>query len=134
MAKTPKARKVSGTPADPTLPTYPIEIDGKTYTLCFDFGALAEAEAALQRQGHDICILRYMGSFSMELVRALFVCGVHRFHPELSFEEREKLVRLDNVWLIAKIVDIAYALAMPPKEKQPGEDGAGEEQPGEASL
>ncbi|MBB6144716.1 hypothetical protein HNQ77_002672 [Silvibacterium bohemicum] len=119
-------RKVADTPADPTLPTFPIQIDGTTYTLCLDFAALAEAESALQRAGHDVCILRHMPSLSFELVKAFFVCGVQRFHPDLAFEDASKLVRLDTVWLIAKCIDIAYAMAMPATDEKPGEAQPGE--------
>jgi hypothetical protein len=121
-----KKRTATAPLVDPTLPTFPVEIDGKTYTLCLDFSTLAQAERELQRQGHDICILRHMPSLSFELVKAFFVCGVHRFHPDLAFEDAEKLVRLDTVWLIAKCIDIAYAMAMPPKEDTPGEVQPGE--------
>lgn len=116
-----KTGKIEGTVADPTLPKTPIEIGGKTYNLCFTFGALARAEAAinaeLARTGSPerVYLLLALPGLTFESIAVLFAAGLWTFHPEVGFEAARKMVTLDKVFEISRAIQAAYVAAMPEK-------------------
>ena len=114
-----KVRKVAGTPADPTLPKTPITIDGVEYNLCFDLGALAEAEAALNREGHSVNLLAALPNINLSNTRLIFACAIRKFHPLLAFDEAVALVTLGNVYAVATTIVEAWQAAMPEPEPEP---------------
>lgn len=107
-------RKIAGTSADATLPKTPIEIRGKEYFLCFDLGALAEAETVinfeLARQGRsDLVNLLYaLPAQNLASTRIIFAAAVRTFHPELSFEEARQLPALEDLYTVAVKVREAW--------------------------
>jgi hypothetical protein len=118
------ARKIANTESDPTLAKTGIEIEGKTYNLCFDLGALAEAEAQFIREGHDVNLLRALPELNLSNVRIVFPCAIHKFHPDLSFKKAQALITLQNVYTVAAAVAGAWQSAVPeaPKEKVEAEN------------
>jgi hypothetical protein len=116
-----KTRKVAGTPADATLPKTPITLDGVTYDLCFDLGALAEAEQALSRAGHACNLLYALPNLNLANVRVIFAAAIRKFHPEVSFEQAMGMITLQNVYLIANAVSEAWTAALPEPEPVPTE-------------
>jgi hypothetical protein len=116
-----KTRKVAGTPADPTLPKTPITIGGTTYDLCFDLGALAEAEQALNREGHNVNLLAALPVMNLANVRVIFAAAIRKFHPEITFEQAMAMITLQNVYLIANAVSEAWQAALPEPEPVPTE-------------
>lgn len=118
-------RNVAGTVNDPTLPKTPIEIGGKIYNLCLDFGALAEAESAINRElmaagRTDFVNLLYaMAEENLRNTRILFAAGVRTFHPELNLEAAAALVGPDCVFRVATALRAAWAAAMPEKAADP---------------
>jgi hypothetical protein len=106
-------RTIVNTPADPTLPSTPIEIGGKLFNLCFDFGALAEAEADFNRQGHRVNLLTALPELNLGNTRILFAASVHKYHPELSFDEAIALVHFRNVYQVVQTISQAWNEAMP---------------------
>jgi hypothetical protein len=112
-------RAIAGTAADPTLPRTPVEVDGKIYDLCFDLGALAEAETAINREliretpPRTVNLLLAMPVQNLANVRVMFAAAVRTFHPELSFDEAQKLLRMDNVYPVAIKVRDAWLGAQP---------------------
>jgi hypothetical protein len=116
-------RKFKDTPADPMLPKTPIEIDGKTYFMCFDYRALREAEGAFRAEGHNANLLVSFREFSFDSVSLVFPCAVRRFHPELSWDQAQALVNLGNVFDIGNAIAAAWMAAMPKeKPKEPGDE------------
>lgn len=109
-------RKTANTSADPTLPKTPVRINGKTYDLCFDLGALAEAETELNRQGHDVNLLRALPVLNLASVREIFPAAVRKFHPDLSFADAQKLVTLQSIYPIANAIWDAWMAAAPDLE------------------
>ena len=102
---------------DPTLPFTPVTINGKEYRICFNFSALAKAEARLNRAGHDVTILTAMPNFrQMEALTALFAASLGAYHPELTFEDAEALLTFSNVYdvMIAVRAEIKQAFPDPP--------------------
>lgn len=119
-------RAISNTTADPTLAVTPVVIGDKEYKLCFDYGALAEAEAHYNAQGHNVNLLFSLPKFSLESVRINFACSVRKFHPELSFEDACKLVTIKSMTAIANAVATAWYAEMPEAfEDQPKNELAG---------
>lgn len=120
-----KKRKIAGTAADPTLPKTPVTIDGKTYNLCIDFGALAEAETAInaelqrQKRTDKVNLLIAMGEMNLLNTRVLFAAALRAFHPELSYDDAVGLLRLDNIQDVAYALWSAWAAATPAPEANP---------------
>lgn len=118
-------RHIANTPADPTLPSTPIEINGVTYHLCFDFGALAEAEADFNRQGHRVNLLTALPELNLVNTRILFAASVHKYHPELRFEQAIALVTFRNVYAVVQKISEAWNEAMPEPEDEAKNELAG---------
>jgi hypothetical protein len=116
MAK--RKREIAHTVADPTLETVEIAIKGKKYRLCFDLGALAEAEFHFMKAGKEVNLLAAFPNMSLWAVRAIFPCAVHRFHPELSFEEAQKLVTLPVLYAVWPFINLAWSQSLPEPDKE----------------
>jgi hypothetical protein len=93
------------------LPFYPVELDGKTYKLCFDLGELAKAEQDLWREGHRVNMLFALnpGSIDLNAVEALFAATVRTYHPELKYNDAVELITLSSVYRIATVILEALA-------------------------
>jgi hypothetical protein len=120
-------RKFAQTTADPMLPRTPIEIDGKTYNMCFDFGAILEAESAYAREGHQANLLVNFRNFSFYGVRMVFPCAVRTFHPELTWDQARALVNMGNVFDIGNAIFEAWNAAQ--VKKEPAKEETEEESP-----
>jgi hypothetical protein len=109
-----KHRNIAGTIADATLPKTPIEIGGVTYQLCFDLGALAEAETAINAElsaagrGDFVNLLYALPAQNLANTRIVFAAAVRTFHPELSFDAARKLVELPDLYAVALKVRQAW--------------------------
>ena len=110
--------KVAGTPADPTLPKTPVTIDGKEYNLCFDLGALAVAEAALNAEGHNVNLLAALPQLNLANTRVIFAAALRTFHPNISFDDAVKMVSFANVYTIANAIAEAWQSALPGPETE----------------
>jgi hypothetical protein len=109
-----KAKKVESSTtvtdksAAPDLSKIPIEIDGKTFNLSFEFTELAKAERLFRSQGHRLNLLLALPGLSLESVREVFPCAVHRHHPDLTFAEAQSLVTMQSVYPIATAIVQAF--------------------------
>jgi hypothetical protein len=113
------ARKFSGTAADPTLVKTPVTLDGVEYNLCFDYKALAQAEAAFKKEGYYPNLLVNMYDFSLESVLLVFPCAVRKFHPELGWEGAQALVTLATANIIADAIANAWIDSQPKAKEEP---------------
>jgi hypothetical protein len=111
-------RKVANTPVDPTSAGVPIVLAGKTYHLCFDLGALAEAEVYFQQQGHDVNLLVAMPVLNMRTVLTIFPCALHKHHPDISFKDAQRMVNLETMYPIANKIAEAWIASSPEPEKK----------------
>lgn len=125
-------RKIAGTVADPTLPKTPVTIGEKTYSLCFDFGALAEAETAINadllraRSDYQVNLLNALPTQNLANTRILFAAALRTFHPEIDFDEACKMPDAPALFTVASAIRDAWVAAMPAPEQaadptQPGE-------------
>jgi hypothetical protein len=107
------SNKIAQTPADPTLPKTPVTIAGKTYNLCLDLGALAEAEAALIAQVHNVNLLYALPNQNLSNTQVVFAAALRKFHPEITFEEAKRLLTIDALYTVALKLQEAWKAATP---------------------
>lgn len=121
-------RQIAGTVADPTLPKTPVTVGGKTYNLCFDLGALAEAEDAINaqraREGREpINLLADLPAQSLGSIRRLFAASVRVFHPEISYDAALELLQVADVYAVGDAVMEAWKVSTRgPAAEQPKSD------------
>lgn len=107
-------RRVAGTVNDPSLPKTPVTINGKIYNLCFDLGALAEAETAINAEllrrtpPQQVNLLWALPGGNLGNTRVMFAAAVRKFHPELGFEEAMGLLTLTNVHDVSLALQAAW--------------------------
>jgi hypothetical protein len=112
-----KQKKIAGTIADATLPKTPVEVNGKTYYLCFTVGALSEAETAINRElglvgtDNEVNLLQALPKQNMANTRLVFAAAVRVFHPELSFDEAAELLEIPDLYPVAIAIREAWARA-----------------------
>ena len=104
--------------ANPTLPKSTITIGGVEYSLCFDFAALAEAESAFTRAGHEVNLLAALPQLNLSNTRIIFACALHAFHPEVGYEQALAMVTFQNVYIIAAAIADAWQKALPEPESK----------------
>jgi hypothetical protein len=108
-------RNIAGSAADATLPRTPITIGGKEYNLCFDLGALAEAETAINaeyiraKRPERVNLLVSLSELNLENTRIMFGASLRTFHPELSFEEARAVLGLGDVFRVVTAIESAWA-------------------------
>lgn len=112
-------KKIANTVSDPTLPKTPITLDGTEYFLCFDLGALAEAEQAFLREGHNVNLLAALPVLNLTNARVIFAASIRKFQPEISYEEAVAMVTLKNVFVIANTIYDAWNQSQPEPETLP---------------
>lgn len=108
-----RKRKIAQTVVDPTLPNVPLTIDGKEYFLNFDLGALAEAKRHFARQGHKVNLLIALSELDVDNLMVLFPCSLHKNHPEITFEEAQKMISFPVLFAISGAVYAAWERSMP---------------------
>ena len=106
--KVPISPAVATDSAEPDLSRIPVEIDGKTYDLCFEFAELAKAERFFRSQGHKLSLLVALPELSLESVREVFPCAARTFQPDLTWEQAQALVTLESVYPIATAIVQAW--------------------------
>ena len=109
-------RKVADSAIDPTLPSTPVMIGDKEYRLCFDLAALAEAESHFNTQGHEVNLLRELPVLNLSSISVIFPCAIHKFHPEIAFEDAQKLITFPILYVIAGAVTDAWSKSVPEPE------------------
>ena len=105
--------------ADPTLPFTPIALRGEDYKMCFDFGAIGQAEQELRKQGCGVYLIFAPWSSDILVVTALFAASLAVYHPEIDFEAAKALVGWDTAIDVMNGINAARAQFMPEEEKKP---------------
>jgi hypothetical protein len=103
---------------NPALPFVPIVIDGITYKMVFDFGALAAAEEALLAKGFDANLLMAMVRRTFSTVRTLFAASLYAYQPEIDFNEAQNWVTQANIIEIMLAIDKAWKKSMPDADSE----------------
>lgn len=137
-----RASKVSV--IDPTYPKVPVTIGEKTYNLCFDLGALAAAEQAinaelfkvyaaelakwnagdklgsLPRAPEPVNVLIALPTLNLHNTRMIFPAALRTWHPEIGFAEAQRMLTLSTVYGVANAIQDAWAASTP--EPETGKD------------
>jgi hypothetical protein len=118
------AKKVAHNPAvDPTLPKVEIMLDGKSYFLCFTFGALALAEAKLRAAGTPANLLHALDLTSMDASKIvpLLYAAMITHQSDITPEKAANLVTMRNLGAIFSGITDAYiaSLADPEDTEKP---------------
>lgn len=78
-------------PAD--LPFDEFVIGSRTYRACFDLDALEEAEFQLRRAGNkEVDLLALFPDPCLRNLRILFATATQRFHGDIPYEDRKRLL------------------------------------------
>jgi hypothetical protein len=93
------------------LSNMPVEIDGKPYSLSFEFAALAEAERFFKQKGKRFNLLFALPDLGLESIREVFPCAAHKHHPDLTWEAAQALVTMESVYPIATVIHRAWNAA-----------------------
>jgi hypothetical protein len=125
-------RKIAGTAADTTLPKTPVMVGGKSFNLCFDLGALAEAETAINgeliRAGRKdfVNLLYELPVQNLASTRNVFAASLRTFHPDIGFEEARAMLGFDDLYAVALAIREAWdaSIASPGAPKNPSVPGA----------
>lgn len=108
--------KVVGTPADPTVPKVPVEVNGTTYSLCFDFNGLAVAE---KESGLNLLTGIDLQKVSATQLRALIFAALVKFQPEITLETVGSMLTYANVPMFSEALAKALAASFPEPEAEP---------------
>jgi hypothetical protein len=79
--------------------------------MCFDYGALCEAEAALISKYPDVNLLTLLPVLTGQKSRVLFAMSLQRFQPEIPFDEALRLVNFKTQTKVANAVYEAWTEA-----------------------
>jgi hypothetical protein len=112
-----RRESVSSTALDPTIRFASLEIDDKSYKLCYDFNAIAEAEKVAGcnlLQGMAAVLINGM---SATQVRGLLYAAIRKAHPKMSIEECGKLVRVDTLQEIRDVLVVCYRESVPEEKR-----------------
>jgi len=110
-------RKTAGTVNDPTIRFAVLKIDEKDYSVCYDFGAIAEAEKATGANLLQGLAALLLDSATANQYLGLFFAGLRKAQPELTLDEAARLVRIDTMPDIRFALVQAYNLSMPEKKR-----------------
>lgn len=112
-----KRDSVAGTAADPVVESVPLEIDGKTYRLFYDFNAIAEAEqAAGCNLMHGIAVVMLNGMDARQF-RGLLYGALRVAHPKMTLLDAGNLIRIDTMPEIRRALVLAWNASLPEGKK-----------------
>jgi len=123
-----KTTKIAGNPeVDPTLPKIELDLDGKSYSLCFTFGALAIAQKGLRSAGVECNLLLALDISHLDAERlpCLFYAALITHQPKMTVEKATELITMRTLDRIGGAVINAYmaSLAEPsPEDVKPDPD------------
>jgi hypothetical protein len=106
-------------PIDPTLPFTEIAIAGKTYKMCFDYEALAQAETRLVKMGHDVNLNVCLPRLNFANTRVLFAASLLTYQPDTDFVAAKALVTRLNLFAVLNAMITAWNEEMPEPEADP---------------
>ena len=109
-------KTVAGGEADPTVRFAKLHIDGKTYSLAFDFNALAIAESMT---GVNLMqALRALDNLSVSQTRGLLYASLLKAHSKMTVAEVGSLLHFKTIPLITDALSEAITNSMPDAETE----------------
>jgi hypothetical protein len=127
---TKKIHSVAGIPGkDPTLPKVPLELNGHTYFLTFDFNAIAVAE---EKTGMNLLGSLDLQNLTVRQYRALLYSTMLKETPEITLEEVGNLVTLASIPAITLALIHAWTGSQPEVVKEKASAKRPDEQPSQS--
>jgi hypothetical protein len=111
-------KTVTGTSSDPTVRFSTVEIDGKTYSLAYDFNAIATAEATA---GINLFegIANLVSGLNAAQFRGLLYAALLKAHPDITLNQVGDLIRVDMLGALRIALSEAYVKSLPEKKENP---------------
>ncbi len=110
-------KTIAGTEADPTVRFAKLKIDGDTYSLAFDFNALALAESMT---GLNLMqALRSLDNLSVSQTRGLLYASLQKAHSKMTVSEVGGLLHFRTIPLITDAISEAITNSLPESEQNP---------------
>lgn len=104
-------KTVAGTAADPTIKYAKLVVDGKTYSLAYDFNAIAFAESV--SPGSNLLEgLRNLRNLTAMQLRGLLHAALLKAHPRMTLNQAGELLRLDTLDTVCDRIAQAYLLSI----------------------
>lgn len=104
---------VAGTTADPTIKFTPLKLGKKTYQLCYDFEAVAKAEALT---GMELLIGVDWSHVSVMRARAMLYACALKAHPDIKVDEFSPYLRHRYIQQIQSALFEAWTESVPEDE------------------
>ena len=101
---------VAGTPADPTVRYVPLELGGTTYQLCFDFDAIAKAEAMT---GMGLLFGVDWSNVGVVRLRAMLYACMLKAQPDMTPAQLTRFVNHKNMAAIQTALIDAWINSTP---------------------
>jgi hypothetical protein len=105
---------VAGTPADPTIKFTPLTLGGETYQLCYDFDAIAKAEAIT---GMALLAGVDWSNIPVTRIRAMLYASALKAHPDVKLAQFTPHIRHKNILAIQIALGDAWTESVPEKEE-----------------
>lgn len=112
-----KSKSVAGTPAEPTVQFTDLEIDGETYQLAWDFGAIARAEKMADCNLLQGIAAVFGSGMNASQLRGLFYAALQRAQPKITLAEVDALIRIDTMPDIKDGLLLAWNASLPEKKR-----------------
>jgi hypothetical protein len=107
---------------DPTLPKVELELDGKTYFLCFTFAALAHTEASLRKLGVTVNMLQALDFETLDATKlsAMLYAAMLTHDNSVTPDFASSLIHFRNIGKIreALLYALVASIADPTKEAE----------------
>ena len=116
-------RKNQPMAVDPITEFVPLEIDGYTYELVYDFDAIANAEKQADCNLLHGMSATLLNTMSAGQLRGLLWAALRRRHPKMTLADAAALCRVDTVPDIVPALAATFTAAIP-KRNPPGAVGA----------
>ncbi|MEO8100575.1 MAG: hypothetical protein ABI811_22950 [Acidobacteriota bacterium] len=109
------AKNTHSTAAEPKFESVLLEIDGRELRLAYDYNAIAEAEALLNRSRSAPVnlLVGLVGMVNANNLPGLFWAALRKQQPEITLDEASSLIRADTAALIANAVHEVHQLSLP---------------------
>lgn len=109
---------------DPITEFVPLEIDGRTYELVYDFDAIANAEKQSDCNLLHGMSATLLNTMSAAQLRGLLWASLRRRQPKMTLADAAALCRLDTVAEIVPAIAATFTAAMPAKKAEAGSAAA----------
>jgi hypothetical protein len=100
-------------------PSAPLEIDGETYHLVFNYNAIAEAEIATGFGCNLLHGISAPSTITALQLRGLLFAALTPLQPKTTMKEAGSLIRLDTIPAVLQAIGESWTLSIPEAKRNP---------------